>query len=327
MEEKVYLPKKRKAKKKEIAISIAIVIAITIIILIINSVIKTAKYKKTYEYKLLQLGYNEAEVNILLEDKRIDLDYILTLEYNENLTKLLSEKYYINNNLETYLSYKKEHAEASLTDTVAIINVKAQNKWYENSVKTDVSKDLLMLVNKFHNLDDTFEPSDLKVIKNWYAYGENQKLREEAYNSFISMYNDASKSDLKLIINSAYRPYSEQDEVYNEYLSWYGQEYTDDLAARPGYSEHQTGLAIDIMAPGYNAKDFDTSDEYIWLVDNAHKYGYILRYPKEKEYLTGYAYESWHFRYVGLDIAKYIYENNITYDEYYAYYIEGKNEK
>ena len=81
-------------------------------------------------------------------------------------------------------------------------------------------------------------------------------------------------------------------------------------------------MAVDIQTYGSNAKTFEEFDEFKWLQDNAHKYGFILRYPKDKEYLTGYEYESWHYRYVGVEVATYIYENNITFDEYYAYFVE-----
>lgn len=327
MEEKIYLPKKKDEKKKEIIISILAIVVITIIILVISSIIKNAKYKKTYEYKLKQVGYNQDEINILLEEKNLDIEHILTLEYNDKLTKLIKEKYYINKNLDTYLKYIKENSDKSLTDCVSIVNVKSYNDWYTDAKKTDTSKDILILVNKFYTVDENYEPNDLVTIKNWYAYGENQLMREEAYQAFISMYNAAKEKDLKLIINSAYRPYSEQKEIYDEYLSWYGQEYTDALAAHPGSSEHQTGLAIDVMTPGYNSKTFDTSKEFEWLQDNAYLYGYILRYPKNLEYLTGYDYESWHYRYVGKDVAEFIHNNNITYDEYYAYFIENNEKK
>ena len=92
----------------------------------------------------------------------------------------------------------------------------------------------------------------------------------------------------------------------------------DTYSARPGSSEHQTGLAVDI-----NAADdwFNNTKEAKWLANNAYKYGFILRYPKGKEYITGYQYESWHYRYVGEKVAKYIYEHDITYEEYYATFI------
>ena len=93
-------------------------------------------------------------------------------------------------------------------------------------------------------------------------------------------------------------------------------------AARPGYSEHQTGLALDITTRLAEDEEFVNTEEFSWLKENAHKYGFILRYPEGKENITGYSYEPWHYRYVGIDVATKIYNENITFDEYYAYYIE-----
>ena len=101
-----------------------------------------------------------------------------------------------------------------------------------------------------------------------------------------------------------------------------GVEAADTYSARPGFSEHQLGYSIDLTnGESVPFEEFHNTKEYEWLKDNAYKYGFILRYPKDKEYITGYIFEPWHIRYVGYDIAKYIYENNITYEEYYAYFI------
>ena len=162
----------------------------------------------------------------------------------------------------------------------------------------------------------------MKSISSTYSFGSNQKVTIDTYNAFMKMWQDAKKEGLTLIINSSYRSYKEQDQVYDEYKSQRGVEGADKIAARPGFSEHQTGMAIDIQTYGSRAKTFENFDEFKWLIDNAHKYGFILRYPKGKEYLTGYEYESWHFRYVGVEAATYIHENNITFDEYYAYFVE-----
>ena len=126
----------------------------------------------------------------------------------------------------------------------------------------------------------------------------------------------------KLIVNSSYRSYEEQKEIYDKYSSWYGEDDADKKAARAGYSEHQTGLAVDIQSYCSQKKEFDECEEFTWLTNNAYKYGFILRYPKNKEYLTGYNYEPWHYRYVGKKVSKYIHDNNITFDEYYAYYVK-----
>ena len=125
------------------------------------------------------------------------------------------------------------------------------------------------------------------------------------------------------MINSSYRPYKDQERVYNNYKDSRGESGADKIAARPGYSEHQTGLALDIFCTtNSSTKTFAESEAYRWLLDNSYKYGFILRYPEGKENITGYAFESWHYRYVGKDLATKIYNEGITFDEYYAYYIE-----
>ena len=135
------------------------------------------------------------------------------------------------------------------------------------------------------------------------------------------MYNDALKDDITLILNSSYRSYSEQDETWLTRKKAYGTEKADQYAARAGYSEHQTGLALDINQFNTTEKDFENTPAFTWLSNNAYKYGFILRYPEGKENITGYSYESWHYRYVGKDVAKKITDEGITFDEYYAYYI------
>ena len=126
-----------------------------------------------------------------------------------------------------------------------------------------------------------------------------------------------------LMVSSSYRSYQEQEIVYNNYKKTRGQKYADSIAARPGSSEHQTGLTLDIFNKLNNNKNtFKDTDTAKWLENNAYRFGFILRYPEDKVKVTGYSYEAWHFRYVGKEIAKYVYENNITFEEYYAYYIE-----
>lgn len=312
---------KRKIKKKPfIIIGIAVVVLIGII-LGINYAVKTINYHKTYEYKLLKVGYKKDEVEKLekLSDKT--KDYILSLDYNNNLIDLINEKYFIEKNLKAYIEYSKNNEKKS-SDIVAIVNVGANNDWYTNTKKSDISKGNLMLTNKFYSLDNTYNSNNMKLVSNQYSYGENQMVTEDTYDAFLSMFNAAKKEDLTLIINSSFRSYEEQEEVYNDYKNTRGEEYADSIAAHPGFSEHQTGMAIDIQTYGSKASTFEEFDEFKWLQENAHKYGFILRYPKDKEYITGYAYESWHYRYVGVEAATYIHDNDITFDEYYAYFVE-----
>ena len=113
--------------------------------------------------------------------------------------------------------------------------------------------------------------------------------------------------------------------VYDGYKDSQGTTYADSIAARPGYSEHQTGLSLDIFSKeNTTTSNFKDSPAYNWLTENAHKYGFIQRYQKDTEDITGFKEEAWHWRYVGVDAATYIYEHNITFDEYYAYFILNK---
>ena len=307
---------KRKIKKKPIIILTIVVVALIVGIIFL---VKTINYHKTYDYKLSKLGYTKEEVTDLKKLDNSSLDYLLTIPYNKKISSLVNEKYFMEKNLKKYISYLNEND--NLTDVVAIINVGSNNEWYTNTKKTDLSKEHLMLTNKFYSLDNTYNSDTMITVSKQYSYGENQMVTSKTYNAFLNMFNAAKKEDLTLIINSSYRSYEEQEEIYNSLKNSKGDEYANKIAAKPGFSEHQTGMAIDIQTYGSNASNFEEFDEFKWLQENAHKYGFILRYPKDKEYLTGYEYESWHYRYVGVEAATYIYENNITFDEYYAYFI------
>ena len=149
-----------------------------------------------------------------------------------------------------------------------------------------------------------------------YAPGES----EEARKAFELMATDARTAGFELVAFSTYRSFEYQDTLYNNYVSRDGQDNADRYSARPGYSEHQTGLAFDIGEKGkedlWLTEEFGESEAGKWLVENAHKYGFILRYPQGKEAVTGYMYESWHFRFLGVEIATKVKEAGITLEEY-----------
>ena len=285
------------------------------------------KYQETYEYKLLQMGYTKKQSDILtskLNNKR--LDKILTEEkVNEHYTKILNQKYYLDKNFETYVEYKTYHESTSYEDVIAIVNVNANKGWYNETYKTNIKDGYLMIVNKFYYLENTFVREDLQSVNLAYAYANN-KAASIVIENFANMRTDVQNElGVRLMVNSSYRSYEDQEAIYNDFKN-ISLKYADSYAARPGHSEHQTGLAIDITSLEHpyinNTKDsFDQSKEYEWLKNNCHKYGFILRYPKGKEHITGYNTESWHFRYVGIDVATKIYNEGITFDEYYAYYI------
>lgn len=132
---------------------------------------------------------------------------------------------------------------------------------------------------------------------------------------FYKMTSDASKQGLYIYFASGFRSYEYQSQIYNNYVARDGQAVADTYSARPGHSEHQSGLAIDV-----NQIDntFDNTAEAKWLADHCHEYGFILRYPQGKEDITGYQYESWHVRYVGTDLSYAIRNSGLTMEEYFG---------
>lgn len=311
--------KKRRIKKTIIKKGLLIITTI-IIIIIISIIIKTMKYHKTDEYKLKKIGYNIEEIK-QIENEKENINYILNNQYNEKIPKIITQKYYLKKNFERYINYSNENPNKELEKIISLVNVGRDNDYYTNTKTTNTEKKELMLVNKYNYLENTYEPQDIITIPSRYAYSGN-KTSEEALEYYKKMFADAEKDGIKLIISSAYRSYEEQQKTYDEYKKT-KKENIDKYAARPGYSEHQTGFAFDILTTGVKTTTFETTKEYEWLQQNAYKYGFILRYPKDKEEITGYEYESWHYRYVGQNAAQIIKNENITFDEYYAYYVEN----
>ncbi len=150
-----------------------------------------------------------------------------------------------------------------------------------------------------------------------YAPGESKEARE----AFQAMAAEAKLAGFELVAFSTYRSFDYQTQLYERYVNNDGQEAADRYSARPGYSEHQTGLAFDIgeqhFEQHFARESFGTTEAGKWVASHAHKYGFIMRYPQGKEKITGYMYEPWHFRYVGTEYATKIYELNTTLEEYF----------
>lgn len=183
---------------------------------------------------------------------------------------------------------------------------------------------LLILVNKVYTLSEEYEPEDLVRPNVAFSFGnqdvEKSYLRQEAAAAIEKMFEAAANDGFQLYAISGYRSYDRQEANYNEHVNRIGEEETIKIVAYPGRSEHQTGLAMDISSESANFRlneQFGETDEGKWLMENAHKYGYILRYPKGMETITGYNYEPWHYRYVGVDIASEMYEHQLTLEEYF----------
>lgn len=170
--------------------------------------------------------------------------------------------------------------------------------------------------------DDLVTPAEIPISPDC----ENAQMRKEAAEALTEMYNDAKKEGYTLIINSAYRSYKEQEEVYKEIHERYDEVTAASLVANPGASEHQSGLGIDLTSQsvlddkrnGISSR-FGDKPEYKWCLANSYKYGYILRFEEDKANITGIGNEPWHFRYVGKDVAKEIFQNGWTLEEYCLY--------
>ena len=218
-----------------------------------------------------------------------------------------------------YEDYLKE-TNYPIKKVVLYVNIGINKPFYEGSKHSKYLNTNYILVNKYNYLDKDYIPNDLVILDKYAKAGI--RLNKEAYENFIDMANDAKNENLNLRIISAYRSFEYQENLYNNYLKNDSKEKVDSYSARAGYSEHQTGLVIDIDNEKKDYNLFHLTEEYNWMQENAYKYGFILRYPRDKEYITGYKYESWHYRYVGKLIAKYIHENNITFEEYYYEFID-----
>lgn len=266
---------------------------------------------------LLNLGYKSNEINDiyeLLSEGSINL--LIENEYIKDITNIIKLNYFEEEKLNRYIEYYRKE-ELSVEDIITYVNIGLDKKYYTNVTKIEDQHNLLVLVNKYNQLNSTFTPKNLKVINSKYQWhGRSNQLTKEAALAFEEMCEAAKKENIYIYAGSGYRSYASQKYIYNNYVATDGFDNAETYSARPGYSEHQTGLAMDIA----NTNDFiDKNDkEYKWLINNSYKYGFILRYPEYKDTLTGYMYEEWHYRYVSKEIAKKVYESGLTYDEFIA---------
>ncbi|WP_077213656.1 M15 family metallopeptidase [Bacillus dakarensis] len=183
---------------------------------------------------------------------------------------------------------------------------------------------VLALVNKEFALPNDYIPEDLERPNVPFSFGdldiEKSYLRKEAAEHLEILFEQAKNEGIDLFAVSGYRSYERQEGLFAAKENQVGREEAAQVVAIPGFSEHQSGLAMDISSPsvGYQLiEEYGETIEGQWLAENAHKFGFILRYPKGKESITGYQYEPWHYRYVGIEAATVIHEKNLTLEEYF----------
>ncbi|MBR5641149.1 MAG: M15 family metallopeptidase [Firmicutes bacterium] len=179
--------------------------------------------------------------------------------------------------------------------------------------------DILVLVNKTHPVTRDYVADDLVTVVHCdpnVGNKDTKKMRKVAADAIEELIAGAKEDGYDIVMRTGYRSYDYQDYLFNSYAANYGEAEANTYSARPGQSEHQTGWCCDVGVLGVALTDFDYRPEAVWIADNCWKYGFILRYPADKTDITGYIYESWHIRYVGKDVAQYIYENGLTLEEY-----------
>lgn len=300
--------KRIKIKKKNFTIFILI------IILLIFSIVKTTNFiidlaKKTKEDDKVKENIKPKEKNKEVNEKDKKLETL------ENIDKKID--YFNYKSIDRYINYKNKNQQLSTEQIIKNVNMNLDLRHYKDVFKAKNLNKEIILVNKYYYLEKDYVPDNLKLISNQYSSKEIN-LVSYAKEAFENLSKAAKKENLNVIAMSGYRSYNYQVNLYNKYVKEDGAEAADTYSGRPGHSEHQTGLAVDV----YNKKtlytNFEQTKEFIWMQNHAHEYGFILRFPKGKENETGYEYESWHYRYVGLEIAKYIHDNKITLEEYYA---------
>ena len=302
----------------------------------LNAAFESKDYKEKYLDNYSKIKYQNHKhlinnINALLKKKYSNKDISIILEHGTDkdvkkfikhkkvryLEEFLTVSYAKIKNYDRYLAYSDETGEDEETVVLAV-NLDMDKENYKDPIKIK-KYDKYVLVNKHRQLDKKYRP-DLIKIKSKYASDNKQKAVKEAVTAFIKMYKAAKKAGYDIVINSSYRSYSEQEEICDTYRKLYGDVYIEKYVAKPGFSEHQTGLCFDVGSR--KQKVFALSKEYKWMQDNAYKYGFIQRFPKGYEDITGFRAEQWHYRYIGKKIAKYIHDNKITYDEYYMKFLD-----
>jgi D-alanyl-D-alanine carboxypeptidase len=296
-----------------------------------------------YVPKLTTLNYSDEQIWKVLETASVnDVKYLVEKPYTySDIEPYMQVKGFVFTDMEKYIeAYKKEknyNYAVLVTSYPFIVSSNTNEEGKEYTIQNP--DDITILVKKGFYLSSDYEPSDLvSPAANQIGVApdcENSSLRKEALEALNEMYEDAKKvgkelgceSDYTLVINSAYRSYATQKQTYDDYFKKYDPVTAASLVALPGSSEHQTGLGVDLTCQsvlddkqnGITNSKFSYKPAYKWCVANSWKYGFILRYEGEKADITGIANEEWHFRYVGKEAAKEIFNKGWSLEEYCLY--------
>lgn len=266
-----------------------------------------------YKEDLLHLGYDLKDIEVI-ENKISNIDvkeYFLKEKY-DNVTSYINALYFIPKNIDRYVNYYNKNKNMSYDNVILNVNMNLDYEFYTNINTLHDYLDVTTLVNKYNKLPDNYEIDDLVTLDKEYS-SRGEMIREIAYKDLKAMFDKAREDGINLNVISGYRTSEKQNTLFNNSVKKNGIEHALMYSAKMGHSEHQLGLAIDINT---TQESFKNTNEYKWLKNNSYKYGFIERYKENKENITGFAYEPWHYRYIGIDNATKVFTENITYEEY-----------
>lgn len=268
----------------------------------------------------LPKGYSGKEINYLFNLSDKNINYLKEHDYAD-IKNYYSYKNFDAGKIKRYNDYKEKNNSYSYKDIITYVNIKMDLPVYTDTVEVNDANSLLVLVNKYNHLPKNYKPSDIEYVDG--AYSNKVPMRKITKEAFLKLKEVAKEEGkMNLMPSTAFRDEAFQASLYNKYVASDGVTAADTYSARPGYSEHQTGLSIDLrnIDLGTTGKRL-TDENFKWLSDNAYRFGFIIRFPKDKEHITGYQFENWHIRYVGEDIAKIIHDEDLTLEEYIDLYI------
>lgn len=277
--------------------------------------------------KYIESGYSDEAIKTIYNISAETFDDLAGMKYEELILDLLANEDFKVENLPRYIMYHytynwndPDRAVRRVNEDAEVLTNVDYSDYYDADEEKTVSEySITMLVNKVNRLSDSYIPENLVELDGEYR-GNPQPLVDEAAEAFIKMSNDCLSATGKRIISySGYRSYATETTNYLNYIAnGIGDETSnvDSFASRAGYSEHQTGLALDIAEKDSSFSQFGDSECNSWVEENAHNYGFILRYSSEKNWITGYKYLPYHYRYVGLEAANIIHKYGWCLEEY-----------
>jgi D-alanyl-D-alanine carboxypeptidase len=250
-----------------------------------------------------------------------ELDFEEYLAIISAIAETVEYPHYFVENTERYRAYQERYPDMPFDVVIALVNVNNDMESYLDVNTVADPDDISVLLNKHFSLPQDWLPGELTEIRHGFL------LRPEAAEQLEKMRAAMREDNLNLVIVSTYRTIERQRTLFNNAVARRGVQRAERSLARPGHSEHNVGLAVDVMHRGVTegtltSMRFERSRQFAWLVDNAHEYGFILRYPEGYTEIGGYIFEPWHWRFVGVPIATAMYNREIvSYEEFYGRYL------